>query len=409
MSAEPEQSTAERHASWPELFFDLVAVAGVSVVAGQLEAEQSWQHIAVLAIAFAAFWILWASVTTYGNLLADSTSMLVLFASMAVLGVMAASVPEIYGEHARTFAVAYVIGRLLIARPWRRGAVVVDLPIVQASFGILPWIVSIWVEGDARYLWWGIGIALDLLTLLTNSGEKMVGEAQRRLDRLVDRQSQHADRHGPGGRRGRELPATVTALRGDREHLAERMGLFVLIILGEAIIQLTIAANASEDWSRELFFASIGAFTFICLVFIVAVMRGTAGLALLPAGVLPPRGLWLGHLIVAMALVTTSSALGRVVEEPHESIDQHTAAMLAVGTASFGIISGLAHLASRAPRSRALAAAVAGPIVVAAAVVAFAYSALNAGAMGWILAAGVLAVLALGRLAEGRRAAPDQT
>lgn len=405
-SGDNAHSESERHASWPELFFDLVAVAGVSVVAGQLEAQQPWQHIVVLAIAFAAFWILWASVTTYGNLLKNSTSMVVLFASMAVLGVMAASVPEIYGDHARTFAVAYVVGRLLIARPWQRGSVVVDLPIVQASFGILPWVVSIWVEGEARYIWWGIGIALDLLALLTNSGEKVVGEAQRRLDRLADRQAQHADR---GGRAGRELPATVTALRGDREHLAERMGLFVLIVLGEAIIQLTIAANASDDWSRDLFVAAMGAFAFICLVFIVAVVRGTAGLALLPPGVLPARGLWLGHLVVAMALVTASSALGRLVEEPHEPIDQHTAVLLAAGVAMFGIVSGVAQLASRAARASALAAAVTAPPVLAAAVIAFAYPALNAGAVGWILAAAMVAVLVLGRLARSARVGSSQT
>ena len=66
----PTPEAPERHASWPELFFDLVAVAGVSIVAHQLEDTLSWHHIGVLALAFTAFWILWASVTTYGNLLA---------------------------------------------------------------------------------------------------------------------------------------------------------------------------------------------------------------------------------------------------------------------------------------------------------------------------------------------------
>lgn len=389
----------------PELFFDLVAVAGVSVVAHQLETEQPWQHIAVLAIAFIAFWILWASVVTYGNLLANGTSMMVLFLSMAVLGAMAASVPEIYGDHARAFAIAYVVGRLLMARPWRRGAIVVDMPIVQMSVGVLPWIVSIWVEGDARYVWWAVGIALDLLGLLTNSGEKAIGEAQRRLDRMLKRRSEQMERAAARGvdvaqRAGRDvraLPAEVVPLRGDREHLSERMGLFVIIVLGEAIIQIYLAAQAAHDWNRALVVAALGAFAFVCAVFVIAVVRGTAGLALLESASLPARGLWLGHLFVAMSLVLVCAAVGGLLEDPHEPVGAHTAGMLALGLAAYAATSACAHLASRAPRARVLAAAVAGPMLATAAIVALAYDSLSATAVGWILAAGVAVAAALGR------------
>lgn len=381
---------AERHASWPELFFDLVAVAGVSVVAHQLEAEQSWQHVAVLALAFTAFWIVWASVTTYGNLLADRTSMLVLFSSMAVLGVMVAAVPEIYGEHARAFAIAYVIARLIIARPWSRVSVVVDMPIVQASFGVVPWIVSIWVEGDARYAWWAVGVALDLLILLTDSGERAVESAQRRLDHMLARGDA---RRGP---RGHELPSSVTALRGDREHLAERMGLFVLIILGEAIVQLTAAAQASEHWDRALLVAALGAFAFVSMLFAASITRGTAGLALLPHATLPPRALWLGHLLIAMSLVTVSAGLGELLREPSEPVEAHTAWMLAIGVAAYGIVSGVAHLASRSPGAARLALACVGPTLAVAVVVALGHESLRASALGWILALALAVVVILG-------------
>ena len=39
---------------------------------------------------------------------------------MAVLGVMIAAIPEIRREHATAFAIAYVVGRLIAARPWQR-------------------------------------------------------------------------------------------------------------------------------------------------------------------------------------------------------------------------------------------------------------------------------------------------
>ncbi len=278
-------------------------------------------------MAFAAFWTLWAAVTTYGNLHADGTSLAVLFSAMAVLGVMAAAVPGIYGEHARAFAMAYVIGRIIIARPWTRTSVVVDLPIVQTSFGVLPWIVSLWVDGDGRYVLWALGIAMDLAALVTKSGEKIVVESQQRLDRVIAHRGKQVERAAAKGfdlsdRQGRDprpMPTTITALKGDSAHLSERMGLFVLIILGEAIIQLTASAEASDHWSRALLVAAMGAFALVCGLFLVGVVRGTAGLAFLETGRLPSRALWVSHLVVSMALVTLGASVGRLLEEPQRA------------------------------------------------------------------------------------------
>ena len=402
MSDATPASESERHATWPELFFDLVAVAGISVVAHQLEANQPWQHVAVLAVAFVAFWILWASVTTYGNLLADGASVAVLFSSMAVLGIMVASVPEIYGDHARAFAIAYVVGRLIIARPWSRGSVVVDMPIVQATLGVIPWIVSIWIEDDSRYVWWAVGIALDLWVLLTESGEKRVAHAQQRLNRVLA-----APRRGRD--RSRELPTSVTALAGDTTHRGERMALFILIVLGEGIVQLIAAAEVSEHWNRALFLAALGAFALICELFYIAVVRGTAGLALLPADALPARALWVGHLVVAVSLVTLVAALGQLLEEPSEPVNSHTAWMLALGMAGYGLASAAAHLAGRTPHAGAVAAAIGFPTVAAAAWVLLFHESLRASALGWILALALaVAGACAGRLLAGPRPVGSQ-
>ena len=428
-AAETGNGDGERHASWPELFFDLVAVAGIATVAHQLDESHGWRALAILAVAFTAFWVLWASVTTYGNLLADRASTLVLFASMAVLGVMVAAVPGVFDEHARVFAIAYVIGRVLMARPWNRGSVVVDMPIVQASVGVLPWIASIWVDGTARYVLWAVGVALDLFTLLTYSGERAVETAQRRLDLLLTRRGAsraHSDERQPDvaagssprvprdarrqGGRDRELPTTITALSGDASHLSERMGLFVLIILGEAIIQLTVAAQESEHWDRQLLWAALGAFVFVSTLFLLGVVRGTAGLALLASpALLPSRVLWVGHLLVAMSLVTVGAALGRLLAEPHEPPSAHTVGMLAIGTAVFALVSGVAHLLAGTPRALRMALAVTLPLVAAAIVLQLARASVTSGWAAWILAAGALATGVFGLRASGLRrpAAPS--
>ena len=83
---------------------------------------------------------------------------MVILGAMFVLGVMIAAIPEIDGEHATAFAVAYVVGRFLAGRPWQRATVVVDLPIVQMGAGIVPWIVSFWFEGTTQYVLWAVGL-----------------------------------------------------------------------------------------------------------------------------------------------------------------------------------------------------------------------------------------------------------
>ena len=61
-----------RHASWLELFFDLVAVAGIGTLAHLLEVDESGTGIAVYVIAFAAIWTIWACFTLYANIRGDA-------------------------------------------------------------------------------------------------------------------------------------------------------------------------------------------------------------------------------------------------------------------------------------------------------------------------------------------------
>ena len=128
----------ERHASWLELFFDLVAVAGIGALAHLLGEDSSTGGLAVYVIAFTAIWMIWACFTLYSNIAAGQTHVTLILSAMFVLGVMTAAIPEIHGEHARAFAIAYVVGRFLAGRPWDRGTVVADLPVVHAGAGLVP-------------------------------------------------------------------------------------------------------------------------------------------------------------------------------------------------------------------------------------------------------------------------------
>jgi low temperature requirement protein LtrA len=68
MTAEPVEpapttTAAERHASWLELFFDLVVVVAVAQLAHQLEGEPDLRDAGLFVVLFYAVWSVWTSFT----------------------------------------------------------------------------------------------------------------------------------------------------------------------------------------------------------------------------------------------------------------------------------------------------------------------------------------------------------
>ncbi|UKJ64812.1 low temperature requirement protein A [Cellulosimicrobium cellulans] len=393
----------ERHASWLELFFDLVVVAGIGMLAHLLQEDHDGSGLALYVVAYTAFWLVWACFTTYGNVAGEDARALPILTGMAALAVMIAAVPGIHDEHAQAFAVAYVVGRLVAARPWRRTTVVVDLPVVQALTGVLPWIVSWWFDGQTRYTLWAVGLAIDLLLLLTLSGERLVERAQERLDEVRERRGRgRGGRHGaggPAGARGPDVPTTVDAAVSDVPHLGERLGLFVIIVLGEGLIQAIDAASEAE-WDRTLLVAGAGAFLLLVGLWALTVRSGYAGVALLrPAGV-PPRSAWFLHLVTTGALATLAGALGGVLDRPARALDPGELALLAGAFAVHGLVSAGVHAALRDARTAVLLAV---PVVAAGAVAWLAGGTISAAGLVWVLSGALLVQLALAGRARAAR------
>ncbi|MFJ8026771.1 low temperature requirement protein A [Streptomyces sp. NPDC096311] len=150
-SAEADEK--ERHATWLELFFDLIAVAGVSQLAHLLHGEPRAGDFAYYAVLFCAFWMTWTCFTLYGNVAADGTRTRILLAGMFGMAVMAAAVQGVReGRHMQAFAVVYVLMRILGSRVWQaRGQVLLDWPTAQFTLGVVPWTISIWADAPARF------------------------------------------------------------------------------------------------------------------------------------------------------------------------------------------------------------------------------------------------------------------
>ncbi|MEU1292605.1 low temperature requirement protein A [Streptomyces sp. NPDC005840] len=323
----------ERHASWLELFFDLVAVAGVQQIAHLLLGSPGLHELGLYALLFLALWTAWISFTLYANVAGEDTHTRTVLAAMFGMAVMAASVSGVHegdDQHARVFALAYVLTRLLANRAWqRRREVLVDWPAAQMSLGVVPWIVSIWAHDPTRYWLWALGVALDLYVTFAVSARDFVKRQQAQNRREARR---------PG--RGESGPVSVA--RSQSEHLTERLGLFVIIVLGEGVLQM-VEATSDVEWDRKVYGLAIAAFFLLVSLWGLSFRQGSGGVPLLTAGALPVRIALPLHCFVAGCLAALAAALGAAVEHL-ETLPDTTRWLLCSALAGYFLLSGIAWL-----------------------------------------------------------------
>lgn len=341
----------ERHASWAELFFDLVAVAGIGMLAHVLH-HPTITTLALFALGFGAFWLCWTAFTLYGNAAGARTHTKRLLQGMFGMAVMAASVPGLAdslthaeGEAHRSiqsvaFAAAYALARLRAAGSWRPGELIREWPVAQQVAGVLPWIASIWAPVNWTLWLWGVGLAIDVLVIAFISGDDVVEHAQDRVARARERAPERA------------RSMSLTTVLFESGHLAERLSLFVIIVLGEGIIQ-SINAAAESTWDWALFGAATASFVLLVGLWMLSVMHGHAGVPLLRPDQLPRRAELAFHSVTTAALVIIAAGLGLVVGEGHSVPEASTRWLLCGGVALyFGLGAIASALARRLTVSR---------------------------------------------------------
>lgn len=194
-------------ASRLELFFDLAYVLVVFELAAAFLADLTWSGFGIFVGLFVAIWMSWVGHTLYANRF-DSDDVLDRIAKLAATASIAgcaASASAATSSFSTPFAVSFLAGRVILlllhARAWRhvpeaRPTINVYLATMSASSVL--WTVSLTVGGPARYWMWGAAVA--------------------------------ADAAGPviATWRDNHLPLHM-------EHLPERFGLFVILVLGETV------------------------------------------------------------------------------------------------------------------------------------------------------------------------------
>ncbi|MFE9118936.1 low temperature requirement protein A [Streptomyces sp. NPDC007172] len=325
-----------RHASWLELFFDLVAVAGVAQLAHLLYGDPDAHDIALYLLLFAAFWTVWISYTLYGNVAAERTRTRTLLLGMAALTAMAAAVHGVQeGDRSRSFALAYVLARLLAGRVWQhRHQRVQGWPAARSTAGVAPWIASMWAEEPARLWLWAAGLAIDLALGVAIAARHTAG---RSSDRSEDRRPLPggADGSGDDGAGPPDADNEPAVARIDAPHLAERLGLFILIVLGEGIYQLVDALSEGPGTPGRRLSAS-AAFLTLVLMWSLCLRRGLGGIPMLRTA--PTFGAILAlHCCTAAAVAALGAGLGGAVVGPGSTRPDQSL-LMAAGAGAYVVI-----------------------------------------------------------------------
>ena len=241
-----------------ELFFDLVFVFAITQLSHYLLVHLDWIGALQAAVLFFAVWWAWMYTTWATNWIDPdrAPNRFLIGAVMLASLVMAAALPEAFGDAGRTFVGAYLtvqIGRTAYTSfalgEWRKVGNF-DMLRVTLWFGFaaIPWIAGAFSSDPALRITWWIG------ALLIEYAGPLV---QFRFPWLG--RSRPEDWHVSGN------------------HMAERCGLFIIIALGEGLI-ITGARYASAEpaaGSNAAFLnAFLGSFAMWWIYFDIGAARG---------------------------------------------------------------------------------------------------------------------------------------
>jgi low temperature requirement protein LtrA len=206
--------TEDRSASFVELFFDLVFVFGVTQVAASIHGHLDWPTLGKAAIVLALLWWAWTQFTwTAGS--ADFDELrprIVLLVATAATFVLATAVQGAFGEDGAIFALAYfgvmsLWAVFYVSLIWGTDQIAGFLayaPRVMAGSVLV--LIGGFVSEDIRIWFWLAAVIVNVVSTLA-----------------VERN---------------EYPIVPS-------HFAERHGLFVIIVLGEALIAIGVGTVGS--------------------------------------------------------------------------------------------------------------------------------------------------------------------
>lgn len=219
------ETNQERHATWLELFFDLVFVVAIAQLSHLLHEHLDWGGITSFAVLFIPVWWLWIDFSYY----ADQFDVERGFYRIVMLGVMfgmivlSLTIPKALSTGSAQFASVYAALRFVIVglyfQAWRMVPESRELTkryTLSFAIALLLWLVSIVLPPPIRFVLWGVAMLVEIS-------------------------------NGP------ITYATIRSVPVQVSHMDERFGLFVIIVLGEAIVSVASGVSGIKwQWQETL-------------------------------------------------------------------------------------------------------------------------------------------------------------
>jgi low temperature requirement protein LtrA len=229
----------ERHATWFELFFDLVFVVAVAALAKGLAEDTSLHGFVRFTLLFLPVWWIWILFAFFSDRFDtdDVACRLLGMVGMLATAALGVSIHRAMTDgaaaHDAPFAVSYLAARWVCVLLYRRAGRSLDLGrrlarlhLVMASATTIVWLGALLLPDPWRYIVWGSSLVVDLSMSII---------ARR----------------------------TLAAAPLTRDHIPERFGLFTLIVLGEAVAAVATGVDGAE-WGVRAVVVAILAFVLAC-------------------------------------------------------------------------------------------------------------------------------------------------
>jgi low temperature requirement protein LtrA len=363
----------ERQASRLELFYDLAYVLVVAELASAFLKNMTWSGAAIFAGLFVTMWLAWVSTTLYANRF-DTDDVVFRIAQLvgtaAIAGCAAAATGGV-GSTAVPFAACFLLGRLVLlglyVRAWRHvreSRRTIGVYLGSTGLAATLWAVSLALPAPVRYILWAAAVVVDA--------------------------------SGPLVATWRRDTAPL-----HMEHLPERLGLLVILVLGELVAGIVTGIH-DAGWVAGS--VTVGAIGFVVAgalwwtYFDVASASGNEELQNDGATSDERHDVYVyGHLPLTLGIAGCGVGIEELVLHPASSLPSAAGTTAVVGVAlclfGAGVILGGAH--------HRLSAMWPWPVVALAPLMVLGFLGISPAVLVGLLAATTVVVAVTGALARG--------
>jgi low temperature requirement protein LtrA len=316
-------NNTNRHATWLELFYDLVFVVVIFQLAHNLEEDFSLNGFLGFLALFIPVWWSWIGAVFYATRF-DTDDLghrvLVLLQMVGAAG-LAVNVSDALGNDSAGFALSYAAIRIILVLEYVRTGISKSFssatPLIRRySRGFLcsaiVWIISAFIPPPFRFILWGIGLVIDFATVIT-------------AGRLHSQFAPHIS------------------------HLPERIGLFIIIVLGESVLEVVAGVQNREfDIYSMLILGLSLSIPFSLWWLYFDSVDGAPIRALREKGRIGLYSLWLiGHFPLVVAITSIGVGLGHITSKAHELAVSYSEQWLICGSVALSLSAqGVLHLSS---------------------------------------------------------------